>query len=125
MSKNELLTPSFFEQKKQGNGYTSSSSASPQRNLQVPACHFQKFTKPRKNKEKKEKRRKERKLIPLLQTFLLTGQEPTKYARGERHPQRTRLGTPVRGGDTKKGGRGGKGTWEGSYMDSGNYDDMR
>jgi len=92
MSRNELLTPSFFEQKKNSKSYSSSQPVSAQRNLQ---------------------------------TFLLTGDEPTQYARGDRHPQRSRLGTPVRGGDTKKGGRGGKGTWEGSIMDRGNYDDMR
>ncbi len=62
------------------------------------------------------------------QTFLLKGDSGdtvvasngAALARGERHPQRTRLGTPVRGGDTKKGGRGGKGTWgaTGSETDS-------
>merc|ERR1711991_958024 len=50
-----------------------------------------------------------------LQTFLLSGQPDGRPDRvkGERHPQRSRLGTPVRGGDTKKKGRGGKGTWMG------------
>jgi hypothetical protein len=50
-------------------------------------------------------------------TFLLKAKgdetSPTTLARGERHPQRTKQGTPVRGGGTKKGGKGGKGTWLG------------
>ena len=42
----------------------------------------------------------------------------SSLARNERHPQRSHKGRPVRGGDTKKGGRGGKGTWLGDGSDA-------
>ncbi len=61
---------------------------------------------------------------PFPQTFLLRGQSGetaaagSGLARGERHPQRSQRGTPVRGGDTKKGGKGGKGTWGAPGLES-------
>ena len=58
------------------------------------------------------------------QSFLLHQEAPADVPRGERHPQRHRLGTPVRGGDLKRQGKGGKGTW-GALGDDGSETIMR